>query len=131
MFLCGLSNTYQCSYCNLEDETITHLFSRCLITRRIWSEIQQNYKHKVLIQDLTLQSAYLGFCKLDENKIIVNHILLILKIMLFRSRPKQKSSLQEFLTNLKRVETIEYEITFPYPRKKENNKIKWASIQDP
>ena len=83
------------------------------------------------IPDITPQSAFLGFYQLTENKIIINHILLIFKIMLFRSRTKQNSSLQEFFINLNRVKTIEYEITFPYPRKKETNKIKWASIQDP
>ena len=50
-----------CSYCNDEDETTVHLFSGCLFVKGLWVEVQNYFRSKVILPDLTPQSAILGW----------------------------------------------------------------------
>ena len=52
-----------CSYCNGVDETTIHLFSGCIYVRGLWGEVQLSFRSKLMLADLTPQSAILGWYK--------------------------------------------------------------------
>ena len=128
LYVMGKHNTCMCSFCNSEEETPIHLFAECRISRRIWSEVQLKYLNNIQLPDLTPQSAYLGFHEIKENKIIINHILLIFKLTLYHSRKKQVCNLHFVTREIEKLKQYEYEITFKSKRKKEFNQNKWKSI---
>ena len=119
------------SFCKVEEETIIHLFANCQVIRYLWSELQLHYNRNLSLPNLTPQSAFLGFIEINENIIIVNHILLIFKMTIYRSRRKQRCILQLILNMIDRIYNTEKQITFLDPRKSENNINKWASIKTP
>ena len=86
LYKMGKQNTCMCCFCKSEEETPIHLFSKCRISRNIWREVQLQYQNNIQLPDLSPQSAYLGFYEIIENKIIINHILLIFKLTLYLSR---------------------------------------------
>ena len=59
-----------CSYCNVEEETTIHLFSGCLCIRELWGEVQLFFRSKLVLEDLTPQSAILGWYKEKELGIL-------------------------------------------------------------
>ena len=44
LFLFCKHNTSLCSFCNLEDETIIHLFAHCSKTKQLWCKVIANLK---------------------------------------------------------------------------------------
>ena len=48
-----------CSFCNIEDETTVHLFSGCQYVKDVWREVQVFFRSKIILSDLTPQSAIL------------------------------------------------------------------------
>ena len=130
LFIRGLTDSKICPFCNIEEETIIHLFANCPITVNLWGDLQVYYENILYLPNLTPQSAFLGFWKLNENSKIINHILLIFKITIYRSREKQKCKLELILNTINKIRHIEKQITFPDARKKENDMIKWAILEN-
>ena len=64
-----------CSSCNAEDETIIHLFSKCLVTINFWRNIQswENFVG-LSLPDLDLQNSFLGVVGM-----IIENLLLLIK----------------------------------------------------
>ena len=69
-----------CSLCNAEDETIIHLFSKCLVTINLWRNIQ-SWANSVgfSLPDLDAQNLFLGFIGSAKPMITENLLLLIFK----------------------------------------------------
>ena len=72
------NNTSLCSFCNLEDETVIHLFAHCSKTKRLWCTVIQYFKINLHIPPLSLQIAIFGFVEADDKVfLILNHLLLL------------------------------------------------------
>ena len=115
-----------CSYCNGVDETTIHLFSGCLYVRGLWGEVQLFFRSKLMLADLTPQSAILGWYKEKDMGILKNQILLIFKMIVYKDREIGICSLNRVINKLKMVKTIEYGIH----SNNEFNKNKWEPIRD-
>ena len=113
-----------CSYCNVEEETTIHLFSGCLCIRELWGEVQLFFRSKLLLEDLTPQSAILGWYKETNMGILKNQILLIFKMIVYKDRVTGSCSLNRVLNKIKMVKAIEYGIQ----TKNEYNRNKWEPI---
>ena len=76
-----LINTSLCYFSNDAEETPIHLFYECQTIVSLWCSIQRYFITNLIIPDLTPPSAILGFYDIDENKIIINQILLTFKMV--------------------------------------------------
>ena len=64
-----------CPYCNEVDETPIHLFDECRYVSGVWGQIQMFFRSKVVLADLSPQSAILGWYQEDNFRILKNQIL--------------------------------------------------------
>ena len=74
-----------CSFCNLENETIEHLFWNCTFTQDFWNQLGR----ELTMFDfslLTEKSVILGI--LSKESVLFNHILVIAKKSIYLSRCK-------------------------------------------
>ena len=96
-----------CSLCNNAKENVEHLFYECSVSKALWSSLQLQLINFLPLNDLTPQSAVIGF--LDEPPDtfnVVNHILIIYKIFIFKNRDKNLS-IYHLLAKIKNVVKIE------------------------
>ena len=96
----GILNNSFCSFCNVVDESQIHLFCECHVATEIWKELKFHFTNVINLPDLTPQSAFFGFFDIDDNKIIINHILLFFKMTLYHCRSKRTCTLQQVLENI-------------------------------
>ena len=115
-----------CSYCNIEDETTVHLFSNCRVIKGLWGEVQTYFRSKIILSDLTPQSAILGWYNERNLGTLKNQILLIFKMMVYKDRELGVCSLSRVLNKLKMVRAIEYGIHTNI----EYNRNKWEPIDE-
>ena len=91
-----MSETNQCWLCNANPETITHLFSECRETLKLWMNVEywiltsRNIKF-----DTTMK--ILGYHKHDSNFWSVNFILITVRYYIFKNS-KQKN---EYISSAK------------------------------
>ena len=57
LFLFHKHNTSLCSFCNLEDETVIHLFDHCYKTKRLWCRVIEYFNINLDIPPLSPQKA--------------------------------------------------------------------------
>ena len=125
LFRMNLVPNSLCSYCKSEDETIPHLFSECVIIVRLWDELRQHLHH-ITFPDLTPRSAYLGYFL--STDVLVNHIHLIFKIVIYNQREAGYCRLQCIIAKINSIKEIEKNITFLTPRAESYNTRKWARL---
>ena len=131
LFRMGLCSTPLCSFCQSENETISHLFCFCPVAKSLWRDLQQFFAVKINIPDLDLQSAVVGFLGDHISDIIfVNNILLMFKITLYRNRDKGSVTLRNVISNLKTREIIEKNIAGSNDNKLSYHSHKWRIFHD-
>ena len=128
LYKMGKVSSPLCSYCNVEKETISHLFLECKITKRVWSQLQNYFASNLDIPNLNLQSAVVGY--LDHpNKLFLNNLLLTFKMVLYKYRNRKAISMNLIVKNMLARKQIEENIA------REKNKIeyhdkKWKIFDD-
>ena len=103
LFHFGLVDSGKCSFCLLSNETPIHIFSECLIVKELWNCLCDVFKDYVSCPNLSLQSATLGFTSNTENSISINHIVLLFKHYVYKSRKDRNISKLPFINFLTRV----------------------------
>ena len=114
-----------CSYCKERNETIIHLFAECKITKVLWNRLNQ--KISIDLPALTPKSAYCGF--FENRSMIINHILLIFKIALFKNRDSGACSLTYITNKILQIKETEENIVYINPNAKSKNNEKWAGLE--
>ena len=86
----GIKPSPLCSFCNLYDETPCHIFYECDRVKFLWSELVQCFQNTLILPTLTPQTAILGILDSvsnnsfsENNKKLINHILLVLKLYVY------------------------------------------------
>ena len=123
-----LADTSLCSFCNVEEETIAHLYSRCTVTINIWSQLRIFFSRNIDLPLLTPQSAFLGFYYINDNKFIINQILLTFKIVIYKAREMGSCNMFRIINKLKQIKIIEDNISQKNERKRLYNHQKWSVI---
>ena len=121
------TNSPLCSFCNSAPENIIHLFSECQITKELWRQTQSSLP-QIELSDLTPGSAYLGLNPL--NDILANHIYLIFKIAIYKSRQKKRCSIQYIKRKIIETKNLELNMTFFDNEKKLKTIQKWYRVPD-
>ena len=85
-----------CSFCSLEEETPMHVFYSYNHTQILWERLKYYIQKNLDLQSLTSQSAILGSTNSQsESFIIINHLLLIFKYYICKSRSNKHLSFLE------------------------------------
>ena len=102
-----ISQESLCSFCSLEKETPVHIFYSCNHTHILWERLKYYIQSNLDLPLLTSQSAVLGFTNSEsENAIIINHLLLIFKYYIFKSRGNKHLSLLQLKKDIIKVKTL-------------------------
>ena len=112
----------------MHKETFSHLFHSCVLTKKLWIDLQNYFKNTIKLPDLTLQSAYFGFLEANkEDYTLVNIILLTFKITLYQQRTKKLNFLS-FIRNISKREKIEKTFSVADPQKSLIHQNKWQRL---
>ncbi len=86
LFKWKIKDTDKCTFCNVQSETILHLFWECQTARHIWNSTVQWYREKTG-QIVHLDSKKVIFCKPNSNALhCLNTIVLITLQYIYASR---------------------------------------------
>ena len=128
----GIKSSPLCSFCNLCDETPLHIFYECDSIKCLWSDLVHYFQNSLVLPILTPQTAIFGFLdstnsdyNFKKNKLLINHILLIFKLYVYRSREKQFIHINNLIAEIKSAKAIEKEIARSNSKKTIVFKNKW------
>ena len=124
LFHFGLVDSGKCSFCLVTNETPIHILSECPIVKELWNCLCDVFKDYVSLPNLSSQSATLGFTSNIEYSILINHIMLLFKCYVYKSRKDRNIDILPFINFLTRVYDTEKALSI----KKNNLTEKWAPI---
>ena len=127
LFTFGKTKTPQCSFCHSYDETIKHIFLECIYIKLLWNHLTLFVMNDISFPILKPQTAIFGFINGIENNVykIKNHILLIFKLHVYKSRERGTLELSRLITEIKKAKLIEKNSAQNHVRKLEQYNIKW------
>ena len=112
-----------CSFYNLYDET-PYMFYECDRVKCLWSDLVQYFQNNLILPTLTPQTAIFGFLDytnndsiFENNKCLSNHILLIFKLYVYKSREKKLLNINNLIAEIQKIKRIEKEIALPNSKK--------------
>ena len=125
----GIKSSPLSSFCNLYDETPFHIFYECDRVKFLWSALVQCFQNTLILPTLTPQTAILGILDpvsnnsfFEINEIIINHILLVFKLYVYKCREKKFSNINNLIAEIRKVKRIEKEIAL-------NNSMKTTAFR--
>ena len=108
LHLSGKTKSPLCCYCNTNDETPIHLFCECNSTKPLWLQLNRRFHSNLKFPELTPQTAIVDIFNDSVSNIhLVNHILLLLKLYIYKSRNKHRLNIHELLANILNIKKIE------------------------
>ena len=131
LFFLGISETTQCSFCNQNNETIEHLFCHCFVAKALWNDLNTFFENHLSLFDLTPQAAFLGFIEKDlDDTRLQNHLLLVFKIYLYKSRSYGFVSSKPLLLEIKKIFRLEKKIAKANANKHKSYLLIWNKIDN-
>ena len=90
LFTFGKIKTPLYSFCHSYDESIKHIFLECIRVKQLWNHLRLFLMNNFSLPILTPKTAIFGFINGIENSVykITNHMLLIFKLHVFKSRER-------------------------------------------
>ena len=128
LYQSNLSESPLCSFCKNHDEDTIHLFSDCTLTGKLWDDLSCSLYSKIRLPQITPQSAILGFHENDNLKLTINHILLIFKCYIYKSRPSGVLTLNKLLKSIRKVVATEEKIASENTNQKLRHREKYGTI---
>ena len=108
LYTFGKSLSKRCSYCDMFDENVQHIFYDCPHSTRLWDELGTFLSPVLFLPDLSPQSALIGFhSEVSDHNLLVNHLLLLFKIFIYKNREKKRLVFNNFLIQIKNVFKLE------------------------
>ena len=114
-----------CSFCMEESERPIHLFHSCTKTNFLWTQLQHSFQNVLIIPPITPQSAIFGFTDHKLNYHLINHILLIFKYYVYKTRENSSLDLKVLKRNIHEIKNIEKQISLNKPEKQKKFEQKW------
>ena len=123
----GLIQTSLCSFCNVYDETFSHLFCHCNVVLSLWSQFCYFLGNDLGLPSLTLQTATFGFFNWpdNENYLLANHLLLLFKFHVYKNRDQHILNIIKLINDVRKVKRIEHQVSLDNPKKLDRYKRKW------
>ena len=133
----GIKSSSLCSFCKLCDKTLLYIFYEHDSIKCLWSDLVHYFQNSLVLPILTPQTAIFGFLdstnsdyNFKKNKLLINHILLIFKLYVYRSREKQFIHINNLIAEIKSAKAIEKEIATSNSKKTIAFKNKWHITND-
>ena len=105
--------------CQLNDETIVHLFYDCLIVKRLWNQPKSILSNSLTFLISAPQSAIFGFWDLDTNEhLALNHLLLVLKVYIYNARTTGHFNISPLLICIKGIKDTEKKLCENYAKRR-------------
>ena len=89
----------------------------CDRVKFLWLELVHCFQNTLILPTLTPQTAILGILDsvsndsfFENNKILINHVLLIFKLYAYKSREKKFINLNNLIAEIRKIKRIEKEI---------------------
>ena len=114
-------------FCHSYDETIRYVFLECICVKQLRNHLRLFLMNDISLPILTPQTAIFGFINRIENSVykITNHILLIFKLHVYKSRERGILELSRLINEIKKVKLLEKKSAQNHVRKLEQYNIKW------
>ena len=97
-----------CSFCEISDEALDHLFCRCDFSVTFWKSVVLWLKSlHIAIDSLNDCDIIFGLTHKGSHWLLLNHIIMAGKIVIYHSRPKNiLPSLRYLTVKLDHIESI-------------------------
>ena len=127
LFTFGKTKTPLRSFCHSYDEIIMDIFLECIYVKQLWNYLRLFLMNDISLPILTPQTAIFGFINKFENNVykIKNHVLLIFKLHVYKSRERGTLELSTLINEIKKVKLLEKNSAQNDIRKLEQYNIKW------
>ena len=108
LYFSRITKSPLCSYCNTNDETRIHLFLECNATKSLWLQLNTHFHSDLKFPILTTQTAILRIFNDSVSNIhLINHILLLFKLYIYKSRNKHQVNINKLLANILNMKKVE------------------------
>ena len=77
----------KCSFCGKEEETYKHIFFDCEMVRKLLEQCSDS-----LDLPISWKEVHIGLNEITEDTQLINHVVLLIKYLIFISRAKKKTS---------------------------------------
>ena len=111
-----------------EPEIPIHLFYSCTKTNFLWTQLQYSFQNVLIILSITPQSTIFGFTDHKENYHLINHILLIFKYYVYKTRENGSFDLKILKRNIIKIKDVEKQISLNKPKKRKHFEQKWKPL---
>ena len=103
------------------------MFLECICVRQLWNHLRLFLTNDFSLSILTPQTAIFAFINGIENSVyeITNHIPLIFKLHVYKSRERGILELSRLIHEIKKVKLLEKKSAKNHVRKLEQYNIKW------
>ena len=101
-----------------EPESSIHLFHSCTKANFLWMQLQHSFQNVLIIPPITPQSAIFGFVNHEVNYHLINHILLIFKYYIYKTRENGSLDLKVLKRSIHEIKNIEKQISLNKPEKR-------------
>ena len=126
----------KCSFCGKEEETYRHIFLECEMVRNLWDQCSDSLDIPIL-KDMSWKEVHIGLDEIAEDRQMINHVVLLIKYLIFISREKKKppsiEEIKEKILKSKQEErksaTERNTLTFHY-KKWEHLKVNMDNMQE-
>ena len=118
LYLFGMTKRQLCSYCNTYDETPIYLSCECDSTKYLWLQLNRHFPSDLTFPVSTPQAAILGLFNDSESNIrLINHILLLFKLYIYKSRNQHRLNMNDLLANILKIKKLKNVTVFGNAKK--------------
>jgi len=108
--LFGIANSNMCTFCDCEEETISHLFYECKYVKELWTKLFHWLYPNILLQkEISSKETVFGFIGCGDNQ-LANLMLILCKRYIYVKRcykqPLEFSNLIRFITDYYKKELM-------------------------
>ena len=109
LYIFGISETPLCSFCHTKKEATFNIFFEYCKTQSLLEELRKYFHDDFSLPILLPQTVLLGFLDFSEHEdlLVFNHILLVFKFYLYKTREGKTLHLKMLLMNIAVVKRIE------------------------
>ena len=95
-------------FCQSYNETVKYIFLECVCVKQLWNHLRLLLTNDISLPILTPQTTIFDFINEIENNVykITNHILLIFKLHVYKSRENSTLELSKLINEIKKVKPL-------------------------
>ena len=127
---CNLVQSNLCDFCNMNIETVKHLFWECVFTQHFWNELANVLNAQNLNISITFRTMTFGVIKSNYKQYMINHVILSAKYFIYICKlQKTLPIIYHFKRYLKNEIELEKQIALNH-NKIESHNLKWQQLNE-